>query len=659
MNTIVEPAFGIIPLDLIRESKTNPRKRFSETALGELAESINRSGVGQPILVRPLANEDGEPAHRVEIVAGARRYRASLLAGKDSIPAIVRDMSDAEVLEFQLVENLQREDVHPIEEAEGYERMMSELHLNADQVAEKVGKSRSYIYGRLKLCALTPDAREAFYDGKLSASTALLIARIPVPELQVRAIKDVCGRNGGEPMSYRTAQNHISHNFTLHLSKAPWSIDDAELLPGAGSCAACPKRCGNQPEIYPDAHPDVCTDPDCFDQKRKASYARIETTAASDGIPIFDYESTEGKNLRTSADHSLDYEQLYSMDREKSGSQRYQRLDEVLSHDQLPPTVAFLRLSDGSLTGVYLKTAMQAALERACICYTEAEQAEIDRQNEQSEEPETAEQIAKRAQKAAEAEARNRRADEETALRLETYRRIRSKNNGITDAALRYIAKTFLSEYPVLTELSEFYPDGCDHEAITKMIDTASRPTVECMLLDLCTSFLISVATWEIDRTNGRDDEYQELAELASAHGIDIEQVRAELYPPAPPAEPEDQAKQPEPTEEHADPAAAADPAEPAKDSHEPLAIGDTVRIKDGLKGPNGKARKCCGRTGTISSAVDGAYVVTVGKSNHAQLTRDDLEKVQPAAEPQEEAKPAAPADAYANSAWPFPRRGS
>src|SRR5690606_14398087 len=140
------------------------------------------------ILLRPAPAAPTDPEPFYEIIAGERRYRASKLAGRTTIPAIVREISDLEVLELQIIENLQREDLHPLEEAESYEALLeqhkADPDYSVDLIAAKLGKSRAYIYARLKLCALRPAARKAFYAGTLTASTALLLARIPAPELQ-------------------------------------------------------------------------------------------------------------------------------------------------------------------------------------------------------------------------------------------------------------------------------------------------------------------------------------------------------------------------------------------------------------------------------------------------------------------------------------------
>jgi ParB family transcriptional regulator, chromosome partitioning protein len=139
-----------IPLAKIRESKTNPRRLFDEAKLAELAENIRQHGILQPVLVRPLP--DGE-AGTYELVAGARRFRASKIAKRESIPATVRELTDAQALELQVIENVQRVDVHPLDEAQGYAALM-QLQPNTytvESIASRVGRSPAYVSGRLRL----------------------------------------------------------------------------------------------------------------------------------------------------------------------------------------------------------------------------------------------------------------------------------------------------------------------------------------------------------------------------------------------------------------------------------------------------------------------------------------------------------------------------
>lgn len=275
-----KPSFGDIPLGCIRASKTNPRKRFDQVDLDDLAKSIKVQGVAQPILVRPVETV-GDITY-FEIVAGERRFRASGIAGMTTVPAIVRELSDQAAYEIQVLENLQRVDLHPLEEAEGFEVMMTTYKDTAEQLAEKVGKSKAYIYASLKLCALVPAARTAFYDGLLTKSTALLVARIPVKDLQVKCTKEIAA-SFAEVYSTRAAAEHIARNYMLNLTKATFNPEDLDLCKKAGPCSACPKRAGNQPIIFADVAADVCTDPVCFKAKSDAHGARVKQIAIASG----------------------------------------------------------------------------------------------------------------------------------------------------------------------------------------------------------------------------------------------------------------------------------------------------------------------------------------------------------------------------------------
>ncbi len=283
-----------IPITKLTPSPLNHRKHFDKTKMEELADSIRVQGVIQPILVRPLNGDD-----KFEIVAGERRYRAAKMAALADVPAVVRELTDAQALELQVIENGQRVDVHPLEEAEGYEALMKCQRADgqaytADEIAAKVGKSKAYVYARLKLTALGKKAQEAFYEGKLDASRALLLARIPVVELQDQALGEILteGEHWDEttndsPMSYREAAEHVRDKYMLQLKSAPFKTGDADLVPKAGACTSCPKRTGNQPELFGDVKSgDVCTDPKCFASKKEAHTIKLREAAKASGREV-------------------------------------------------------------------------------------------------------------------------------------------------------------------------------------------------------------------------------------------------------------------------------------------------------------------------------------------------------------------------------------
>lgn len=164
-NEIVEE----IALDQIRPNPYQPRKHFDELALQELADSIKQSGVFQPVILRkPMIKG-------YELIAGERRVRASRLAGKETIPAIVRQLDEEKMIEIAVVENLQREDLSPLEEAEAYSMLMDKLNLTQAEVADRMGKSRPYIANYLRLLTLPEQIKQMVTDEKLSMGQARTI----------------------------------------------------------------------------------------------------------------------------------------------------------------------------------------------------------------------------------------------------------------------------------------------------------------------------------------------------------------------------------------------------------------------------------------------------------------------------------------------------
>lgn len=295
MDTILQ-----IPLEQLHESTANPRRTY--TGIDELAASIRAEGrIHEPLLVRPRITNVLRPDEHdgYELVFGHRRLRAAEAAGLATAPCMVRAMSDVEAASARAAENLQREDLHPIEEAEGFKALLDVGNLNADQLADKLGKSRSFVYGRLKLLQACPEVRKACAEGKIGSEVALLIARLRTDRLQAKALGYIRGKyidmGDGGAKSFRQIRQLLNEHFTLELKGALFDTTDAQLLPDAGACTTCPKRAGNAPE-YADiagqkadgrtyanfdgdkawldrvrnGGADVCTDPDCFDAKKRA-----------------------------------------------------------------------------------------------------------------------------------------------------------------------------------------------------------------------------------------------------------------------------------------------------------------------------------------------------------------------------------------------------
>jgi ParB family transcriptional regulator, chromosome partitioning protein len=283
-----------IPLDRIQPSQANPRRRNDKAALAELAESIKLRGVLQPILVRPL-NGDG-----YQIVCGERRYEASRTAQKKTIPARVVNLSDAEALELAVIENVQREDVHELDEALGYQALMRQNpeRYTVDTLAQKIGRSPKYIYGRLKLADLTPNLQAAFYEGKLTVGHANEIARLE-PKYQELALQEcfpdhrttkaILKDKDPRPVTVRELRDWIEREIHLSLAQAPFDANDPNLVPSAGPCSTCPKRSGSNPLLFADSirKADVCVDPECYSQKEAALVTlRLKEVEATGEKPV-------------------------------------------------------------------------------------------------------------------------------------------------------------------------------------------------------------------------------------------------------------------------------------------------------------------------------------------------------------------------------------
>jgi ParB/RepB/Spo0J family partition protein len=274
-----------IPLDLIDPSPTNPRKTF--TGVEELAESLKLRGVVVPLILRASGK-------RYECVDGERRYRAAKAAKLATVPAQVRELSDLEVLEIQIVSYAQRADVHPVEEAEAYRQLRDTHKLSVAEISAKVGRPVGTVYERLKLCELAPEVRKAALAGELPASHAVLIARIPDKKLQAEALAQIVGKKGEEAVSYRDALALIHGSFMLRLADAPFDIADAQLVPKAGACTTCPKRTGNQRELFSEVKsPDICTDPTCHIAKVDALWKLKVKQAEESGQKVLSAEQSK------------------------------------------------------------------------------------------------------------------------------------------------------------------------------------------------------------------------------------------------------------------------------------------------------------------------------------------------------------------------------
>lgn len=181
-----------LPLNDIIPNKDQPRKTFDETTLAELADSIKQHGVLQPLLVRPL------PGGGYQLVAGERRWRACRIAGVREVPVVVKELTDTETMEIAIIENLQREDLNPIEEAEGLQALVDKCGLTQEEVAASVGKSRPAIANSLRLLRLPQEVRDMTREGRISAGHARALLALD-----------------NDAMIFEAAQNIVNNNLTV------------------------------------------------------------------------------------------------------------------------------------------------------------------------------------------------------------------------------------------------------------------------------------------------------------------------------------------------------------------------------------------------------------------------------------------------------------
>ena len=222
--------YSMVSTDLLKPNPSQPRKRFEQGALEELAESIRQNGVIQPLIAR---KDNGG----FEIVAGERRWRAAKIAGIGKLPVVVRTATDQDAAELSLIENIQREDLNPIEEAEAYEKLAERFGLTHEEIAGKTGKNRSVITNRLRLLRLSGNAKKALVSGAITAGHARALLGAPSPEemdfllgevlkkdLTVRATEELVkkkswdGATRGGPVSNEPEEDIFTRELTEELA---------------------------------------------------------------------------------------------------------------------------------------------------------------------------------------------------------------------------------------------------------------------------------------------------------------------------------------------------------------------------------------------------------------------------------------------------------
>jgi ParB/RepB/Spo0J family partition protein len=289
---------------MLVDSQLNPRVRETPEALADLIDSIRAvGGVIQPIIVRPV----GE---KYEVVCGHRRKWACEALGLTEIPAQVEDLNDEGALDYQLIENIQRADVHPMKMAELFHALTTRAGnaLTVEQIAGRIGKQPSYVAQILKLIALEREARKLFFEDHITLDHALLLAKM-TEEKQKEAllwlIRHEEATVGGEfktiyvAKDIRLFRDWINDNIDMVLSRAPWDKSDDALIPGVDACTLCPKNSGYNTALFPElGGKDVCTDRTCFTAKLTAYQKQEQRRSRKEEKIPFVFLSIGGIDVR-------------------------------------------------------------------------------------------------------------------------------------------------------------------------------------------------------------------------------------------------------------------------------------------------------------------------------------------------------------------------
>ncbi|ADF52091.1 MULTISPECIES: ParB/RepB/Spo0J family partition protein [Flavobacteriaceae] len=328
----------------IKPDPEQPRKTFNEDALKQLSESIEKHGVLQPITVRQLNG------HYV-IVMGERRYRASKLAGKKTVPCIVRTYENNDVLEVQIIENLQRQDVEPTEEAEAI-AYLSERYVPTE-IAKRLGRTNNFIRQRLKLAGLIEGFKQFVRNGEMTISLGVGVALFE-PEEQQMMLETM-----GEDFNAHQI-NRMIKDQTFDLEKASFDVTDKKLVPKAGSCVECPFNAANQGNLFGDGKM-VCTKATCFETKKSKSFLNLIEKSKKENIllipEIRQYWADDENN------------QLIISQLEKNGLKVYLLDDVEIIENPIEPTIEAIKIEYQHYD--YSEDELKAELKEAIENYEE------------------------------------------------------------------------------------------------------------------------------------------------------------------------------------------------------------------------------------------------------------------------------------------------
>lgn len=308
----------LVPIEQLAPSKLNPRQHFDEEHINRLAKSLAKDGLLENLIVRPRWCEGYETRKALDerratlggaleaaslpygIVSGEGRWRAAKIAGLTELACRVRLLTDPELEELNLTEQLHRKELTPLEEAKSFARLLAYRNDDGtprhthESLAAAISMSIDVVYNRLQLLKLPEVATKALGAGKLGMTIASRIARIPDKAMAEAATKEILkGGEDGGPMSFREAETYIAENCMKELKGAPFDLDDETLVASQTSCTKCPFRTGNNKALFGDVkRGDVCTRPACYKAKVEAAFDRTASQAQTEGCEVLTAEES-------------------------------------------------------------------------------------------------------------------------------------------------------------------------------------------------------------------------------------------------------------------------------------------------------------------------------------------------------------------------------
>ena len=271
METI---AVTTIPIGQVKAATFN--YRHTDKNITELAESIKHKGILQPLIVRSI----GPEGNQYEVVAGHRRLKAAQKAGLKEIPVFIRELSDAEAQEIMIIENSQREDVPPMEEAEGFQKLLKSME--AEEIAKKIDKSVRYVLERVKLNDLSDKAKDALRKEKMSITHALVLTRLDNKKFQDDAVKEIVSNE----LTVSGLKSHLVHRYGAELSAAVFDKKD---------CEGCQNNSRNQSALFPELSkaPAECCDKECFKKKTVDHFNSVLAKLKDEGFKILSMKAVQ------------------------------------------------------------------------------------------------------------------------------------------------------------------------------------------------------------------------------------------------------------------------------------------------------------------------------------------------------------------------------